>query len=268
MNSVARLKFVAALTVGVAVLVTPLRSQQGATAVFRGVVTGNHGQLKIDGAEVAFEEAKRSVRTSPDGKFLLNGLAPGEYHVNVRHLGYGPITGKVTLAASDTITWNFDMVAENVELSRVNVTAPDERPQLREFTRRRETTNGKFITERDIAASGAHSLSNIVLSKIPGFSVVQHPNGAGTALAARRTSIPDASGRNGCFTAIWVNGDLFYSSEKSAMPVPALEDFNLQEIAAAEFYRASEVPPELQFRSGNCGVAMLWMQIRSRRPHD
>lgn len=267
MNNVARCTFVAVVTVGTA-LVAPLHGQQVATAVFRGVVTGNHGQVVIDGAEVTFEEARRSARTAPDGNFLLNGLAPGEYHVNVRRLGYGPITGKVTLSANDTVSWHFDMVPENVELSRVNVTAPDDRVQLREFTRRRETTNGRFLTEKEITESGGRNLGNLVLSKIPGFQVVQHPNGAGTALAARRTSIPDASGRNGCYTAIWVNGDLFYSSEKSAMPVPALEDFNLQEIAAAEFYRASEVPPELQFRSGNCGVAMLWMQIRNRRPRD
>ena len=267
MSIVARRTLVALCPV-FALCTAPMQGQPAGTAVFRGVVTGNHGQLIVDGAEITFEEAKRSVRSGEDGKFQIGGLAPGQYRVNVRHPGYGPITGKVTLAANDTINWRFDMVLENVELSRVNVLAADERVQLRDFTRRRETTGGKFLTEKEIAESGGRNLGNLVLSKIPGFAVVQHPNGSGTALASRRTSVTDASGRNGCFTAIWVNGDLFYSPEKSAMPVPALEDFNLQEIAAAEFYRTSEVPPELQYRSGSCGVAMLWMQIRNRRPHD
>jgi hypothetical protein len=258
-----------ALVSGPAILflaVTPVRGQQPGSATFRGVITGNHGQLVVDGAEVSFEEAKRSVRSAPDGKFTLAGLAPGEYHVTVRHPGFGPINGKVVLAANDTIDWHFDMLLENVELSKVNIIGTDDRVQLRAFTRRRESTNGRFLTEKDIADAGGQNLANLVLAKIPGFQIVQHPNGTGSALTARRSGVPDASGRNGCYTAIWVNGDLFYSSEKSAMPVPALEDFNLKEIAAAEFYRTSEVPPELQFRSGNCGVVMLWMQIRNRRP--
>ena len=265
MNAHRRLKLLAVLaTLGPGV--APLCAQKPGSAVFRGTVTGNHGQMIVDGAEITFEEAKLSVRTTADGKFSVSGLAPGEYKVNVRHPGFGPITGKVNLAANDTVNWHFDMVLENVELSRVNVIATDDRVQLRDFTRRRETTNGKFLTEKEIGESGGRNLGNIIIGRIPGFSVVQHPNGSGTALTGRRTGVPDASGRNGCYSAIWVNGDLFYSSEKSAMPVPALEDFNLQEIAGAEFYRASEVPPELQFRSGNCGVVMLWMQIRSRRP--
>jgi len=240
-----------------------LGAQQPLPAVFRGVVTANKGQAVVEGAEITFEEAKLTARSGPDGKFQIEGLSAAEYHVTIRRLGYGPITGTVKLSPGDTVTWRFDMVGNNVTLSQVDITAEDGRIQLREFARRRESSNGHFLTERELQATGAFNLGNIIGSKVPGFQALPHPTGMGTVLATRRT------GNSACYSAIYINGDLYYSSEKAAMPTPpSLEDFNLDEIAAVEFYRPSEVPPELQFRSGNCGVAVLWMQIRRRRPHD
>ena len=250
------------LVVAIAAGAPFLGAQQPLPAVFRGVVTANKGQAVVDGAEITFEEAKRSVRSGPDGRFAIDGLAAAQYHVTVRRVGFGPIAGIVALAPGDTVSWRFDMVVDQVQLSTVDVTTGDGRVALREFVRRRESTNGHFLTDKDIAATGGRNLGSIILTKVPGFAVVPHPTGMGTVLAARRSGTP-------CYTAIWINCDLFYSSEKGAMSAPpSLEDFNLDEIAAAEFYRTSEVPPELQFRSGSCGAAVLWMQVRRRRPHD
>lgn len=246
-----------------------LAAQQPLPAVFRGMVTADKGRIVVDGAEIAFDEAKRSVRSGADGRFAIDGLAAARYHVTVRRIGFGPISGIVTLTAGDTITWRFDMVVEQVQLSTVDITTEEGLVQLREFVRRRESTNGHFLTDTEIRATGGFNLGNIILSKVPGFQIAPHPTGLGKVLVAGRNAIPDGSGRNSCYSAIWVNGDLYYSSEKGATSAPpSLEDFNLADIAAAEFYRVSEVPPELQFRSGNCGVAVLWMQVRRRRPHD
>ncbi len=241
-----------------------LGAQRPLPAVFQGVVTASKGQVVVVGAEITFEEANRSVRSGADGRFAINGLPAARYHVTVHRIGFGPISGIVTLAPGDTVTWRFDMVIEEGKLSTVDITTEDGRVQLREFVRRRETTNGRFLTDVDLKATGAFNLGNIIIgSKVPGFQAVPHPTGMGSVLATRR------SGSGACYSAIYINGDLFYSSEKAAMPTPpSLEDFNLDEIAAAEFYRPSEVPPELQFRSGNCGVAVLWMQVRRRRPRD
>lgn len=241
-----------------------LAQQRSGPAVFKGIVTANHGDVRVDDAELRFEEANRSVRTARDGSFVLDNLPAGTYRVNLRRPGFSPISGSVKLAPGDTVDWRFDMIPDRVELTKVEVTAPDSRVELKDFHRRQETTIGKFLTEKEIAATGGQNLGNIVIGRIPGFSVVQHPTGMGTALAARRYG-----GVGTCYSAVYINGDLFYSSEKSAMPTPpSLEDFNLQEIAAIEFYRASEVPPELQFRAGPCGVVMLWMQIRNRKKSD
>jgi hypothetical protein len=242
-------------------------AQPSGQAVFRGRVTTNLGTEPLVDAEIVFREASRSARSGPDGRFIFSGLAAGEYNVIVRHPGFAPITGKVRLAAGDTITYPspFDLVREKQELMPVEIRGRADFPQLRAFETRRATTNGRFLTAADIHKTGSVSLASIILTKIPGFQVVQHPSGSGSALASRRGGVPDASGRNSCYTAVWLNGQLFYSPEKSAVPVPHLEDFELEEIGALEFYRTSEVPPELQFQSGNCGVIVLWTQIR-RRP--
>ncbi len=251
------------LMVAAAAWGSALAAQQPLPALFRGVVTANKGQTVVDGAEITFDEAGRSVRSGNDGRFAIDGLPPARYHVTVRRIGFGLISGIVTLAPGDTVTWRFDMVIEQTDLSTVDITTEDGRVQLREFARRRASTNGRFLTDVDLKATGAFNLGNIIGSKAPGFQALPHPTGMGTVLATRRT------GSSACYSAIYINGDLYYSSEKATMPTPpSLEDFNLDEIAALEFYRPSEVPPELQLRSGNCGVAVLWMQVRRRRPRD
>jgi hypothetical protein len=244
-----------------------LDAQEPGRALFRGMVTTDHGQLPVAGAEIEFREAARSVRAGSDGRFAVGALPAGTYTVLVRRPGYRPITGTVKLAATDTIDWKFDMIATpGTELAPVEVTVnPDSaRTGLRDFERRRRTTSGKFLTESDIGRIGSTNLANVIRTKVSGFDLVTHPSGSGTALASRRSGAPSSYGLNNCYTAVWLNGQLFYQPS-AYEPPPRLEDFRLEEVAGIEFYRVSEVPPELQFRSGNCGAIVLWTLIPKRK---
>lgn len=249
-----------------ALAVDALVAQQAPTAVFRGIVTSDLGQRPVGGAEIAFKNIERLVRSGSDGHFLFTALPAGKFTVTVRRPGYRPIDGTVTLAATDTIDWQFDMVAAaGTELSpvEVHVNADSARPGLREFERRRQSTSGHFITEGEILRIGSTNLANIIRTKVSGFDLTRHPSGSGTALAARRTGVA-TRGVNDCYTAVWMNGQLFFAPTRGDDP-PRLEDINLQELAAVELYRVSEVPPELNFRSGNCGVMVLWTMIARRK---
>jgi hypothetical protein len=247
-----------------------LAAQPVGHAVFRGVVTTDLGQRPVADVEVTFKEPGRVVRSGKDGQFTVAAIAAGTFKVALRHPGYRPIDGTVTLADADTIDWHFDMVAAGAELSpvEVRVNADSARPGLREFERRRHTTSGRFLTESDIQRAGSTNLANVIRTKIPGFDLVRHPSGSGTALAARRSGTPNR-GVNDCYTAVWLNGQLFFEPSKYDQP-PRLEDINLQDLAGAEFYKVSEVPPELGFRSGNCGAMVIWNLVARRKyppPH-
>ncbi|HVT39115.1 MAG TPA: carboxypeptidase-like regulatory domain-containing protein [Gemmatimonadaceae bacterium] len=245
-------------------------AQPAGRAVFRGLVTTELGQTPVADVEVSFKEPARSVRSGKDGQFIVAGLSAGTFKVSLRHPGYRPIDGTVTLADADTIDWHFDMVIAGAELApvEVRVNADSARPGLREFERRRHTTSGRFLTESDIKRIAGTNLANIIRTKVPGFDLVRHPSGSGTALAARRTGTP-SRGMNECYTAVWMNGQLFFEPNKYDQP-PRLEDINLQDLAGAEFYKVSEVPPELGFRSGNCGAMVIWNMVARRKyppPH-
>jgi hypothetical protein len=247
-----------------------LAGQAAGHAVFRGLVTTELGQRPVADVEVTFKEPGRVVRSGKDGQFTVAAVAAGTFKVTLRHPGYRPIDGTVTLADADTIDWHFDMVAAGADLTpvEVRVNADSARPGLREFERRRHTTSGRFLTESDIQRMASTNLASIIRTKISGFDLVRHPSGSGTALAAHRGGTP-SRGINDCYTAVWMNGQLFFAPNKYDQP-PRLEDINLQDLAGAEFYKVSEVPPELGFRSGNCGAMVIWNLVARRKyppPH-
>ena len=251
---------------------TAALAQEAGHSVFKGVVTTNAGNQPLSGVEVNFKEANRSVRSGDDGRFVVAGLAAGKYNVTVRRPGFRPLTGDVTLGAADTIDYKFNMLSEVTGLSAVEVVDTSVPPQLREFDRRRRTTGGSFLTQADLSRTGSQNLANIIRTKVSGFDLVRHPSGSGTALASKHKGITSFApqGMNDCYAQIWLNGQIFWGASviKDDYP-PRLEDFNIQEISAIEFYRGGgEVPPELNMRGSNCGVAMIWTQVvRRGRPH-
>lgn len=264
MASIPRPLCVAAL-LAVAASLAP--AQDAGRAVFRGVVTTARGQARVSGAEVLFQELGRAARTNDDGTFVLGGISAGVYNVIVRRAGFKPITGTVRLADADTIDYRFDLVAQDAKLPPVEVRDTAASPALREFDRRRRTTGGEFLTQDQIRQTGSESLTSVIRTRISGFQLVPHPSGFGTAIASGHKPMSyRGGGGNDCYCQVWWNGQIFWHDSPIASDYPPrLEDFNLQEIAAMEFYRgSSEIPPEFTMYSSSCGVVVIWTQVVRR----
>lgn len=99
---------------------------QNSTGNMRGVVTAAGG-TPIPDAQIRMTNilsgAQRITTSHDDGVYILAGLVPGTYNVQVRHLGSGEQTRRVIIQIGATEMQNFTLTQETVQLQTVSVTA-------------------------------------------------------------------------------------------------------------------------------------------------
>ncbi len=142
------------------------------TGTIQGTVTDNTGPLP--GVQVVIQGSTRGDVTSPDGTYEISGVPPGEYTVQAKFVGYSTQTAQVIVAEDETVTQNFTMTQDVMQMDGAVVTGTrSERTQ-------RETTSS-------ISVLGAEELESIdpnsqadILRSVPGV----HTEGGGGAVAA------------------------------------------------------------------------------------
>jgi hypothetical protein len=121
---VSRTFFVLLLPFFLNVASTAPATAQTSTASIRGVVTDEQGQPVADaeisavGIETGFV---KSVRSRPDGTFLLPGLVPGPYQVVVSSAAREPRSRELTLLVGQTIDLEFRLTPGEVFEEQVTV---------------------------------------------------------------------------------------------------------------------------------------------------
>jgi hypothetical protein len=99
-----------------------------------GVVTDPTGAI-IPNASVAVTDAAgqtvRNTQTGPDGRYRMDGLAPGSYHLQARASGFQRLDVPITLVASQQSLANFTLqVGAATETVRVTAAPPFETDEL------------------------------------------------------------------------------------------------------------------------------------------
>ena len=96
-------------------------------ADIEGVVTDSSNGNALEGAEVAVSNAGQIVAIAPTdkfGRFVIHNVAPGQYAVFARLLGFRPDTIRVSIGVSGApVTVDFHLVPAPVTLSAVTVNA-------------------------------------------------------------------------------------------------------------------------------------------------
>lgn len=114
-----------ALAVATSAMVTTTAAAQS-TITLEGVVQGRDGE-PIVGAQIAVvniqTSERRNVLTRPTGEFRVLGLFSGTYSVDVRALGYKPVTDSVQLVIGQRARLTIEMERGAAEIAGVAVTA-------------------------------------------------------------------------------------------------------------------------------------------------
>ena len=243
-------------------------------AVLRGFVLHDSTERGIGNAELSIEDLELRTLTTGAGDFRLGAIKPGTYLVNIRALGFQPITVRLSFAEGDSLERDFLMLPSRViSIAGVNVTgkAESRNPKVAEFNRRRSMGIGSFVTQERIDSFPGKRLSNF-MRELPGLKIQQGNStnatwavgtrGNGSIL--RMPSVSQMDVRRGarrglCYSSVYLDGVRVYGGN----PEEALFDIDQLDpkmIAGIEYFAsAAQTPPELNATSaGTCGTVVIW----------
>jgi hypothetical protein len=247
-----------------AAVVTPLRAQltpvsdttrrDSIPATLIGHVVDSAG-VGLPGAEITLNKSdKVHAITGDSGEFRIAGLPPGAVVFNVRRIGFESASFTAVLKGGRTQRAKFSLTptAQALPLVAVSDTA-NKTHWLDDFTRRKGTNRGTFISREEIERKGARMGTDVVRS-VPGLRLVPRRGGIGNQVLMTRGDGPRA-----CVPQMFVH-NMAYSG--------TLDDFVAEDIEAVEVYvGTSEVPAELdKAGKGICGAIVVWTRDPRKPP--
>lgn len=221
------------------------QARQGRASVVGEIVEYETGRV-LEGATVLLlapaggRARSEAARSDSAGTFRFPDLVPGDYFITVALLGFGTVTDTLEIARDSDVELLVPLSIAPITLEPI-VVQVSSRPigPLREFERRRRSTNGTFFTREDIEEAHVAEFTDLVRT-LGGVRLV--------SAGAFRTRLVF---RGGCSPDFWLDG----------IPVPGgtldLDSYvHPQDLEAVEIYRGADVP--VQFGVNVCAVIVAW----------
>ena len=215
----------------------PAPSIAGAAAL-TGIVRDGAGD-GVSGAEVRILSTAAFTRTNDRGEYLLTGLPAGTQELEVRQIGYAVFRRPMELR--NAIRIRHDVRLDRVvSLDSIKVNARRSSVYAEFETRRRESIDGKFLTEADLVRVQPKFTSDIVFLN-PSFRVLgQGPN---AKIISSRGGL-----QGNCETLIVIDD----------IEAATINEVSPPQIAAMEFYPATAGAPFKHKSKYGCGTIMIW----------
>jgi TonB-dependent starch-binding outer membrane protein SusC len=132
----------------------------------------------IASAQVILSGTTRRAFTGQDGRYRLDGVAPGTAEIRVVAIGYSAATGSVTVDAGQVATLDFALAPARFVLDEIVVTATGEQ-RNREVGNAVSNVDASKITEE----ASQSSFADLMTGRAPGVLVV--PSGGTTGAGSR-----------------------------------------------------------------------------------
>lgn len=240
-------------------------------AVLRGTVVSDSANTPIRGAVVTLMRLNRSTLSDSSGAFILPGIEAGVEIVQVRRVGYAPITTRLKLPAGDTLDVDFEMSLNAQRLTEVRVKGqPPPPPKLAEFERRRAAGFGHFVDD-SVLSKMQNRLTSEVVNLFPGQQTYRSNVSTAAWVASSRgqqsiqgafrldpSDVKRGAPNNQCYAAVFLDGTPVFTGRRGEL----LFDVNSvppSQIAAMEYYGgSSSLPPEFNVGGNTCGALVIW----------
>ncbi len=135
------------------------------TGTVSNAATGHN----LDGAEVTLAPGSASALTARDGRYVITGLAPGDYTATIRYTGLDAKILPVRIAAGSTATLDTGLTSAVYQLDKFVVEGEREGNALA-VTQQRNAANVKSVIAADAFGNVADlNLGNFLL-RLPGIS--------------------------------------------------------------------------------------------------
>jgi TonB-dependent starch-binding outer membrane protein SusC len=220
-------------------------------AVVRGRVLTDSAEHPIADAIVSIAEGRYRAVSDSLGRYRIPAIAPGQYSVLVRRLGFAPVLAALTVTPGDSIDADFLLAPAVQDLPSVNVTATIAERKLAAFEERRRLGIGRFLNEAEIEKAPGTRLSE-KLRQLPGLRVLYPRVGFANQVQIVTTRGPQGFRQRPCPAAVMLDGVTLadYFSINSLDP---------GEVAAIEWYAGpSEIPAQYNRSTPTCGLLLIW----------
>lgn len=220
----------------------------------RGTVrdAATHQPVPDATVRVGSDSTARRATTDSAGAFQLRLSRPGLYVVAATRIGFRrEESDTVRVAEGETVTLRIELAENAVTLHPVVVIGrhgnlPDG------FEQRRSMGFGRFLDPTDIEKRHASRTTDLFRG-LPGVHLTPLSRGAGMIVQFRK-------GAGFCQPIIWVDGHPLGENRQSLDLL--VESSTIQ---AIEVYQLVSTAP-LQYRSGDCGVVLLWLKRAPEEP--
>lgn len=205
------------------------------------IYDANTGQALVT-AEVLVDGRVAGVTLSNQARFVITNLEPGRRRVDVRAVGYRPLTVHLDFRPGQTLQRNFELEFTGELLPDIEVEGRMSKTLVRfaDFERRMARGLGHFITRDEIRNRGYMNMGD-ALRTVRGVRVNCGPIECIIRMVRSDTR---------CFPAYWVDGVQVRSFAESTP---------INDVQGIEVYRGSaEVPGEFTGSTAGCGVIVIW----------
>jgi TonB-linked SusC/RagA family outer membrane protein len=227
----------ACVFLGVLFLSWPPAEAAGQAGTLTGVVQDQAGGQPVPSVQVFIADLNLGGLTQQNGRFLLQNVPAGTHTVTADRLGYRSQTQTVNVAAGQTVTLNWTIIEQAIQLDEVIVTGTPG------GTRRRAI--GNSVTQVDVAeitgTVAVTGVQDLLTARSPGlqYGRISNSIGTGSDLQIRGTGSFDL----GTQPIIYVDG-VRISNERVGVrkgfigpESNPLDDFNPDDIESIEIIK-------------------------------
>ena len=169
-------RLIAAALVLLPPILLPAQQQAGRIT---GTVIDSSSTLPLAFASIAIAGTGRGAQTGQDGRYLIGDVAPGSYQLQVRRIGFRPVTRDVVVAAGQSINVDFALVPQVVQLNEV-VAVGYGTQSRRDVTGSVASANLEALEDAPVV-----SIDQLLQGTAPGVSVSTASSEPGGALSVR-----------------------------------------------------------------------------------
>jgi len=227
--------------IGSIMLLSSAATAQESAALIGKVYDNRTGEALAE-AVVLVDGVRQDVKLSSQARFVLQELEPGRHRIDIRNIGYRPLSVELAFSAGQTREYTFELEFTGEQLPDILVEEKASKTLSRyaDFERRRARGLGHFITRDEIRSRGYLNMGD-ALRTVKGVKVDCGP----LECIIRMT-------RSGprCFPAFWVDGQ---EARSFAVSTP------ISDVQGIEVYRGTgEIPGEFTGSTAGCGVVVIW----------